>query len=131
MDLRPQRLGRRSGRAAPRRLPVGRHRGDVHVPPRPCGQRYLPALAELFPEAGRAGVERFLVVREHAATFRATPGTAGRRAGARSLLPGLALAGSYTDTGWPATMEGAVRSGRAAAEAVLPAFARSPLAVAA
>jgi squalene-associated FAD-dependent desaturase len=93
--------------------------------------RYLPALAELFPEAGRASVERFLVIREHAATFRASPGTAARRAGARSLLSGLALAGSYTDTGWPATMEGAVRSGRAAAEALLPSFARLPLAVAA
>jgi uncharacterized protein with NAD-binding domain and iron-sulfur cluster len=82
-------------------------------------ERYLPALAELFPAARAARVERFVVTREHAATFRATPGAAALRPGARTLLPGLALAGAYTATGWPATMEGAVRSGHAAAREVL------------
>jgi squalene-associated FAD-dependent desaturase len=94
-------------------------------------ERFVPALAELFPAARGARVERFLVTREHAATFRAAPGIAARRAGIRSLLPGLALAGSWTDTGWPATMEGAVRSGRSAAEALLATPDRSREAVAA
>jgi squalene-associated FAD-dependent desaturase len=81
--------------------------------------RYLPALAELFPQASAAKVERFFVTREHSATFRAGPGARALRPSARTALPGLALAGSWTDTGWPATMEGAVRSGRTAAAVAL------------
>jgi uncharacterized protein with NAD-binding domain and iron-sulfur cluster len=91
--------------------------------------RYLPALAELFPAAREANVKRFLVTREHAATFRGAPGVASERPAARTRLPGLALAGSFTDTGWPATMEGAVRSGHAAAEEVLRAPVRARLRV--
>jgi squalene-associated FAD-dependent desaturase len=86
--------------------------------------RYLPALADLFPRAREAQVERFLVSREHAATFRASPGAASLRPAVRTRLPGLALAGSFTDTGWPATMEGAVRSGHAAAREALAALGR-------
>jgi squalene-associated FAD-dependent desaturase len=93
--------------------------------------RYEPALAELFPAARQARVERFLVTREHAATFRAEPGSGARRARARSVLPGLELAGAWTDTGWPATMEGAVRSGGRAAGAVLASLDRPRQAVAA
>ena len=59
------------------------------------------------------------MTREHAATFRAAPGTAALRPGARTALRGLALAGAWTDTGWPATLEGAVLSGRRAAAVVL------------
>jgi squalene-associated FAD-dependent desaturase len=82
-------------------------------------ERYLPALSALLPRAREARVERFFVTREHAATFRASPGVARLRAGARAATPGLALAGAWTDTGWPATLEGAVLSGHAAAEVVL------------
>ncbi|HKH79730.1 MAG TPA: hydroxysqualene dehydroxylase HpnE [Solirubrobacteraceae bacterium] len=82
-------------------------------------ERYLPALAALLPRARRARVESFLVTREHAATFRAVPGVARLRPGARTEVPGLVLAGAYTDTGWPATLEGAVLSGHAAARAAL------------
>jgi squalene-associated FAD-dependent desaturase len=81
--------------------------------------RFLPALAELFPRARDARVERFFVTREPHATFRQSPGTAALRPGPRTRVPGLFLAGAWTDTGWPATMEGAVRSGLAAARAVL------------
>ncbi len=84
-------------------------------------ERYLPALAELFPRARGARVERFLVTREHAATFRAQPGVGALRVGPATSLPGLALAGSWTDTGWPATLEGAVLSGHAAARCALEA----------
>ncbi len=82
-------------------------------------ERYLPALAELFPRARTARVERFLATREHAATFRAQPGAGTLRPSARTSVPGLVLAGAWTDTGWPATLEGAVLSGHAAARCVL------------
>jgi squalene-associated FAD-dependent desaturase len=80
---------------------------------------FLPALASLFPRAGDASVERFFVTREHAATFRQGPGTRALRPPTATALPGLYLAGAWTDTGWPATMEGAVRSGLAAAREAL------------
>lgn len=81
--------------------------------------RYLPALGELLPAVSSAQVRQFFVTREHAATFRAAPGARSLRPGPRTQLPGLSLAGAWTDTGWPATMEGAVRSGRAAAAEAL------------
>ena len=81
--------------------------------------RYLPALRELLPAARDAAVETFFVTREHAATFRAGPGARACRPAPRTRLPGLVLAGCWTDTGWPATMEGAVRSGHTAADEVL------------
>jgi hydroxysqualene dehydroxylase len=76
---------------------------------------YLGALARLFPRAREAKVERFLFTREHAATFRASPGTGALRPPARSGVDGLVLAGAWTATGWPATLEGAVLSGQVAA----------------
>jgi squalene-associated FAD-dependent desaturase len=92
---------------------------DMERRPQELRERYLPALAELFPAARAAHVERFVVTREHAATFRAAPGAAALRPATRTRLPGLSLAGAYTATGWPATMEGAVRSGHAAAREAL------------
>ena len=82
-------------------------------------ERYLPALRELLPAARGANVESFLVTREHAATFRASPGVQALRPGAEIGVPGLYLAGTWTDTGWPATLESAVLSGHAAAAAAL------------
>jgi uncharacterized protein with NAD-binding domain and iron-sulfur cluster len=74
-------------------------------------EMFVPALAALFPEARTATVTEFFVTRERRATFRQVPGTARLRPKSATALPGLALAGSWTDTGWPDTMEGAVRSG--------------------
>jgi uncharacterized protein with NAD-binding domain and iron-sulfur cluster len=85
-------------------------------------ERYLPALAELLPRARSAQVETFLVTREHAATFRAAAGVGALRPPARTSVPGLALAGSWTATGWPATLEGAVLSGHSAADEALRAL---------
>jgi uncharacterized protein with NAD-binding domain and iron-sulfur cluster len=82
-------------------------------------ERYLAALAELFPRARQASVRLCVASREHAATFAAAPGVQRLRPGARTAVAGLALAGAWTDTGWPATLEGAVRSGHAAAEVAL------------
>ncbi|MFL6137522.1 MAG: hydroxysqualene dehydroxylase HpnE [Frankiaceae bacterium] len=80
---------------------------------------FLPELGRLLPRARDARVVELFVTRERTATFRQGPGSHSLRAGTRTALPGLYLAGAWTDTGWPATMEGAVRSGRAAAEAVV------------
>ncbi len=82
-------------------------------------ERFVPAIAALLPAARTATVERFLVAREPHATFRAVPGTAAMRPAETTDTPGVFLAGSWTDTGWPATMEGAVRSGLRAARRAL------------
>jgi hydroxysqualene dehydroxylase len=82
-------------------------------------ERYVSALRELFPQAREAIVRSVHVSREHAATFKATPGTQALRPAARTRVPGLVLAGAWTDTGWPATLEGAVLSGHAAAREAL------------
>jgi len=90
--------------------------------------RYVPALRDLLPRARDARIERFEVVREHNATFRSAPGVDRLRPAARTRIDGLALAGAWTATGWPATMEGAVRSGLAAAREALRRRDRAPLA---
>ena len=81
----------------------------------------LPELARLFPAAAGARIEDFFVTRERSATFRPAPGSRSVRPAQLTRLAGLALAGAWTATGWPDTMEGAVRSGHLAAEAVLTA----------
>jgi len=77
-------------------------------------EQFVPALAELFPAAREARVTEFFVTRERRATFRQAPGSGALRPKAATRQPGLVLAGAWTDTGWPDTMEGAVRSGLAA-----------------
>jgi squalene-associated FAD-dependent desaturase len=74
-------------------------------------ERFVPALAEVLPAARDARVAEFFVTRERRATFRQVPGTARLRPPSATGLPGLVLAGSWTNTGWPDTMESAVRSG--------------------
>jgi squalene-associated FAD-dependent desaturase len=90
----------------------------VDVPAAQLRGEFLPALAELFPAAREAGVADFFVTRERRATLRQVPGCERLRPGAATALPGLVLAGAWTDTGWPDTMEGAVRSGLNAARAL-------------
>jgi squalene-associated FAD-dependent desaturase len=83
--------------------------------------RYVPAVERLLPGARDATLLDFFVTREPRATFRGIPGTRRLRPGPRTSEPRVFLAGAWTDTGWPATMEGAVRSGLAAARAALEA----------
>jgi squalene-associated FAD-dependent desaturase len=96
----------------------------IDLPVRTLRERLLPELTALLPEAGSATVLDFFVSRERHATFRPEPGSGALRPPARTAAPGLFLAGAWTDTGWPATMEGAVRSGESAADAALCAPAR-------
>jgi squalene-associated FAD-dependent desaturase len=92
---------------------------DMKLSPDALRERYLPALAQLLPRVRAARLEQFVVTREHAATFRAEPGVGLWRPGPDTPVGGLALAGAWTATGWPATLEGAVLSGHAAARRVL------------
>jgi zeta-carotene desaturase len=73
-------------------------------------------LAEFFPIVREATLTKATVVKEIHATFSPSPGSDAHRAPHRTPWPRLFLAGDWTATGWPATMEGAVRSGYAAAE---------------
>ena len=79
----------------------------------------LAELAEIWPEARAAKLLRWWVVTEHGATFAVRPGVEALRPPQRTPVDGLFLAGDWTATGWPATMEGAVRSGYQAAEGML------------
>jgi squalene-associated FAD-dependent desaturase len=80
---------------------------------------YLDALAEVVPAARQARLIDGVVSRERSATFRAVPGSASRRPAVTTAIDRVVVAGAWCDTGWPATMEGAVRSGVAAAVAAL------------
>src|SRR5260370_12629260 len=73
-------------------------------------------LAEYFPIVREAKLVKAHVVKEVRATFSAQPGLEAVRPGAETRIPNLFLAGDWTRSGWPATMEGALRSGYLAAE---------------
>lgn len=75
-------------------------------------------LAEFIPAARDAKIEKAHVVKEIRATFSARPGMEALRPPNATDLSNFFLAGDWTRSGWPATMEGAVRSGYLAAEAV-------------
>ena len=78
----------------------------------------LRELAEFFPEVRNAKVLKSTVIKEVHATYAPLPGTDAFRPGNGTGWPRVFLAGDWTQTGWPATMEGAVRSGHLAAEAL-------------
>jgi squalene-associated FAD-dependent desaturase len=88
---------------------------------RPVARIRQPVLHDLGRVLGLRDedVVDFFVTREREATFRPGPGSHALRPATSTRAPGLFLAGAWTDTGWPATMEGAVRSGDLAAQAVL------------
>jgi len=71
-----------------------------------------------FPRVREAKLLKSHVVKEQRATFSAAPETESLRPPTATRFPNLFLAGDWTATGWPATMEGAVRSGYIAAEAI-------------
>jgi zeta-carotene desaturase len=82
----------------------------------------LKELQEFFPKVAEAKLERAHVVKEVRATFSATPNLEQKRPPQATPIPNLFLAGDWTQSGWPSTMEGAVRSGYLAAEAVTKSF---------
>jgi len=78
----------------------------------------LNELCEFFPLAKQAKLLKSTVIKEVNATFSPCPGIDVYRPTNETAWPDVFLAGDWTATGWPATMEGAVRSGYLAAEAV-------------
>jgi squalene-associated FAD-dependent desaturase len=90
----------------------------IDAPTAELREVFVPELERLLPAARGAQVRDFFVTRERRATFRQSPGSGALRPGAATRRPWLYLAGAWTDTGWPDTMEGAVRSGLEAARLV-------------
>jgi squalene-associated FAD-dependent desaturase len=99
----------------------------VDVPSRQLQDRFVTELERLFPAAARARVLEAFVTREKRATFRQAVGSNALRPPAETPLDGIFLAGAWTATGWPDTMESAVRSGLAAADAATGRPAESAL----
>jgi squalene-associated FAD-dependent desaturase len=79
----------------------------------------LKEVRQFLPAARKAKLVKATIIKEAAATFSPQPGVDRLRPKQETRIGRLFLAGDWTDTGWPATMEGAVRSGYLAAEAVL------------
>jgi zeta-carotene desaturase len=79
----------------------------------------LSELRELFPAAREAALVKATVIKEVNATFSPKPGIDRHRPSSQSPWPNIFLAGDWTATAWPATMEGAVRSGYIAAAEIL------------
>ena len=79
----------------------------------------LGELREFFPAAREANLVKSIVIKEIKATFSPRPGIEALRPAPQTVWPRVFLAGDWTATGWPATMEGAVRSGYLAADSVL------------
>ncbi|HXG36680.1 MAG TPA: FAD-dependent oxidoreductase, partial [Dehalococcoidia bacterium] len=91
----------------------------VDMPGQDLVHLFSREISAFFPAARTATPTSSLVVKQPNATFAARPGAARLRAGQRTPVPNLFLAGDWTDTGWPATMESAVRSGVLAAQAII------------
>ncbi len=90
----------------------GRDRGDVVA-------EICAELRDVFPAVREARLLRWKLVADPLAVFSVRPGIEAVRPRQATSVPGLYLAGDWTKTGWPSTMEGAVRSGYLAAEAAL------------
>jgi zeta-carotene desaturase len=100
-------------------LVVSASRSLLEMPRAEVIELAVRELAEFFPVVREAKLEKAHVVKEVRATFSARPGLEKLRPPARTAIGNLFLAGDWTRSGWPATMEGAVRSGYLAAEAVV------------
>lgn len=108
---------------APRPLPLFYYQvviSNAHeVAKRPQAEVIADVVAELkaiWPEAASAELRHSRMIIEHTAVFSPLPGSEEFRPPQQSPIANLQLAGDWTQTGWPATMEGAVRSGFLAAE---------------
>ena len=91
---------------------------EMGVPRTELAHRMDGEIRALFPAASGADLTQWAVIKDARATFAPGPGQAARRPGPVTPVDGITLAGNWTGTGWPATMEGAVRSGLAAVAAI-------------
>lgn len=97
-------------------LSLSAARAEMGVPRAELAERMDREMRHLFPASRHAVLRDWAVTKDARATFAPAPGQAGRRPGPRTPVEGVVLAGTWTATGWPATMEGAVRSGLAAVD---------------
>lgn len=104
---------------------VSASRGMTKTPGQEIVRLAVGELCEFFPKARTATLVRSHVIKEMRATYSARPDLNRWRPSPETRYPNVFLAGDWTATGWPATMEGAVRSGYLAARAVTDAI-RSP-----
>jgi squalene-associated FAD-dependent desaturase len=104
---------------------VSASRSLVEMPRNEVIDLAVRELGEFFPAVREARLEKAQVIKEVRATFCAKPGLEALRPGAATHLRNFFVAGDWTRSGWPATMEGAVRSGYIAAEAVAAAAGMS------
>ena len=108
----------RSGEGSYVELVISASRKFAELPREQAIARALQQLAEFFPAVSTARVVKSVLVKEVRATFGVPPGIDAIRPDAASPWPQCFLAGDWVQTGWPATMEGGVRSGYLAAEAI-------------
>jgi len=99
-------------------LVVSATRAFAALPREEAIRQALEELAEFFPRVKEAKLEKVALVKEVRATFGVPPGIDAARPSAVSPWPNCFLAGDWTATGWPSTMESAARSGHLAAEAL-------------
>lgn len=99
-------------------LVVSSSKSLVEKPKNEIEEMALRELREFFPGAAEAKLLKSTVIKEVHATYSALPRSDDYRPGAATVWPSVFLAGDWTASGWPATMEGAVRSGYQAAEAL-------------
>ena len=92
----------------------------IDIPITTIKERLFSTLSALLPKAHKARLLDHLVIKSPRATFVPAPGSKVLRPGAQTPIGGLLLAGDYTATGWPSTIEGAIRSGRGAAAEFAP-----------
>ena len=92
----------------------------IDIPITTIKERLFSTLSALLPKAHKACLLDDLLIKSPRATFVPAPGSAVLRPGAQTPIGGLLLAGDYTATGWPSTIEGAIRSGRGAAAEFAP-----------
>jgi len=115
-------FNKHEGRAV--QLVVSASRSLLEMPRADVIALAIRELEEFLPAAHGAKLEKAHVVKEVRAVLSARPGLESRRPLSRTNVPNLFLAGDWTRSGWPAIMEGAVRSGYLAAEAVAEAIGR-------
>lgn len=98
---------------------ISASRGLSHLSQQEIVDLSIKEISALLPGVRDATLVRSVVVRENSATFSPEPGCDEWRPPQRTAIANFLLAGDWTRTGWPATMEGAVRSGYHAAEVIL------------
>jgi squalene-associated FAD-dependent desaturase len=112
------RIQGRTGEGSYVELVVSSSKELVDKPRQEIQELALKELGEFFPAVREAKLLKATVIKEIHATYAPLPGTDVHRPGPTTPWPNIFVAGDYTQTGWPATMEGAVRSGYQAAEAM-------------